>query len=225
MHQHKGTHPPKRRPIQPKQPFFTVFHPMGLHFGGHTPSRRGLAASTRGNYAIQGSDTPATRRQRASHGAKPPLLPVWRAPEGPEGTGGIGGPGCGARGRWRSLAGLRDDTPISDPAPLVWRAPEGLVGLAAVPVGGGGAWPGFETTRRAKLAARTASGRAAAHGAARPARAHKRPEHPWGSKQTSSTQQRARSAAAPRAPHSRVSVAHRLSWMLRPGTASISSRV
>ena len=31
-------------------------------------------------------------------------------------------------------------------------------------VGGGGAWPGFETTRRAKLAARTASGRAAAHG-------------------------------------------------------------
>ena len=36
--------------------------------------------------------------------------------------------------------------------------------VAAVPVGGGGAWPGFETTRRAKLAARTASGRAAAHG-------------------------------------------------------------
>ena len=40
-------------------------------------------------------------------------------------------------------------------------------GLAAVPVGGGGAWPGFETTRRAKLAARTVSGWAAAHGAAR----------------------------------------------------------
>ena len=43
----------------------------------------------------------------------------------------------------------------------MWRAPEGS---AAVPVGGGGAWPGFEATRRAKLAARTASGRAAAHG-------------------------------------------------------------
>ena len=28
---------------------------------------------------------------------------------------------------------------------------------------GGGAWPGFETTRRAKLAARTARGRAATH--------------------------------------------------------------
>ena len=36
-------------------------------------------------------------------------------------------------------------------------------GLVAVPVGGGGAWPGFEATRRAELAARTASGRAAAH--------------------------------------------------------------
>ena len=40
-------------------------------------------------------------------------------------------------------------------------------GLAAVPVGGGRAWPGFETTRRAKLAARTARGRAAAHRHAR----------------------------------------------------------
>ena len=41
-----------------------------------------------------------------------------------------------------------------------------VAGLAAVPVGGGGAWPGFEATRRAKLAARTASGRAglAPHG-------------------------------------------------------------
>ena len=39
-----------------------------------------------------------------------------------------------------------------------------LRGLAAVPVGGGGAWPGFEATRRAKLAARTTRGRAAAHG-------------------------------------------------------------
>ena len=40
----------------------------------------------------------------------------------------------------------------------------GMEGQAAVPVGGGGDWPGFEATRRAKLAARTARGRAAAHG-------------------------------------------------------------
>ena len=28
-----------------------------------------------------------------------------------EGAGGSGGPGCGGRGRWRGLAGLRDDAP------------------------------------------------------------------------------------------------------------------
>ena len=47
------------------------------------------------------------------------------------------GPGRGAGGRWR--------------------------GQAAAPVGGGRAWPDNESTRRAKLAARTVSGRAAAH--------------------------------------------------------------
>ena len=36
-------------------------------------------------------------------------------------------------------------------------------GVAAVPVGGGRAWPDNESTRRAKLAARTTRGRAAAH--------------------------------------------------------------
>ena len=30
----------------------------------------------------------------------------------------------------------------------MWSAPEGPEGLAAVPVGGGGAWPGFETMHR-----------------------------------------------------------------------------
>ena len=59
--------------------------------------------------------------------------------------------------------------------------------LALVPGGGGRAWPGFETTRRAKLAARTASGRAAA------------PRHQHADKQenTSSTdgERSARSAA------------------------------
>ena len=45
----------------------------------------------------------------------------------------------------------------------VWRALEYPVGLTAVPVGGGRARAGLESTRRAKLAARTARGRAAAH--------------------------------------------------------------
>ena len=64
-------------------------------------------------------------------------------------------------GRRRGLAGH-----ISDTAPKRRRyggCRRAQERLAAVPVGGGGAWPGFETTRRAKLAARTARGRAAAH--------------------------------------------------------------
>ena len=58
----------------------------------------------------------------------------------------------------------QDSAPCHDQAQQVWRASEGLEGLAAVPEGGGGAWPDNESTRRAKLAARTVSGRAAAHG-------------------------------------------------------------
>ena len=106
----------------------------------------------------------------------------------------------------------------SDPAPLVWKAPEGPRGQAAVPVGGGGAWPGFETTRRAKLAARTTRGRAAAHGHnqqpgptgrasarnTRGATSKVRTEHTRHTRHypehSGRTQQRARSAAAPRAP-------------------------
>ena len=66
-----------------------------------------------------------------------------------EGLEGTGGPGCGAGGRRRGLAGPRDDAPShtsAHQAPPVWRAPEGS---AAVPVGGGGTRPGFETTRQA----------------------------------------------------------------------------
>ena len=51
-----------------------------------------------------------------------------------------------------SAAGLRDDGPSNTSAhqsPQVWRAPEGPEGQPAAPVGGGGAWPGFEPTRRA----------------------------------------------------------------------------
>ena len=86
---------------------------------------------------------------------------------GVKGAGGSGGPGCGAHGRRLCLAWLRDTScrrcggrriawprcrwvaagPVqATQAPPVWRPPEGLVGLAAVLGGGGGAWPGFETT-------------------------------------------------------------------------------
>ena len=65
------------------------------------------------------------------------------------------GPGLGAD-RWRR--GTAGHTPAHK-VPPVWREPEGpegtarpasALGLATVPVGGGGVWPGFETTRRAE---------------------------------------------------------------------------
>ncbi len=123
---------------------------------------------------------------------------VTTNPTGVEDTGGIGGSGCGARGRRQGLAGLRDDAP----------------------------------SRR--LAARTASGRAAAHGHAQQPGTpvgHAQQPGPTGTQAARNSRRGtretagARSAAAPRAPHSRAAVAYRLSWMLRPGTASISSRV
>ena len=80
-----------------------------------------------------------------------------RCARGPrQGPRAVAGPGRASR--------RRAEPHVSDQALPVWRAPEGPEGQAAVPVGGGGAWPGFEATRRAKLAARTARGRAAAHG-------------------------------------------------------------
>ena len=54
---------------------------------------------------------------------------------GVEGAGGSGGPGCGARGRWRGLAGLRADAfshTSATQAPPVWRAPEGPEGTGGL---------------------------------------------------------------------------------------------
>ena len=71
-----------------------------------------------------------------------------REPAGVEGAGVSGGPGRGAGGRRQGQGGPRDDAPhlSAHQAPLLWRVPEYPEGLAAVPVGGGGAWPGFGTT-------------------------------------------------------------------------------
>ena len=54
----------------------------------------------------------------------------------------VAGPGRASR--------RRTEPENSDQAPLVWRAPKGPEDLAAVPVGGGGAWPDRETTRQAR---------------------------------------------------------------------------
>ena len=107
-------------------------------------------------------------------GMTPPRAVISPPPKGVcttsmEGTARPAGPGCGTRGLrcpWAAAGPGRASRRRTQPhtatqAPPVWRVPEGQ---AAGPVGGGGAWPGFEATRRAKLAARTARGRAAAHG-------------------------------------------------------------
>ena len=131
----------------------------------------------------------------------------------------VAGPGRASR--------RRAEPDNSDQAPLVWRAPEGPEGQAAVPVGGGGAWPGFETTRRAEGSrrGRLAGGPPPMGTPSSPARqGTQAPGTPVGlqaTRQHTARGPKRRSASGP----SRVSVAHRLSWMLRPGTASISSRV
>ena len=120
-----------------------------------------------GTGAIRWGDISFRIRQRPP--TKPPIL-TRRAthqrpgPIGMEGAGGTGGPGCGARGRWQGLAGLRDDAPsnISDLAPLVWRAPEGPEGTGGLR----GAAP--NAVRSPSLAG---------------GRAFRRPQHPWGHKQ------------------------------------------
>ena len=90
--------------------------------------------------------------ETAHHHTAPQAPLVWRAPEGPEGTGGLRG-AAPNEVRPPSLAGGR-----------AIRRPEHPWDHKARPIGGRrgacGAWPGFEPTRRAKLAARTASGRA-----------------------------------------------------------------
>ena len=97
--------------------------------------------------------------------------PGWASPSdtsaaGLEGTGVPEGTCRGTGGRRRGLAGLRADTPISNPAPLVWRAPEGPEGTGGLR----GAAP--NEVRPPSLAG---------------GRALRCPEHPWGRKQRRNT--------------------------------------
>ena len=72
--------------------------------------------------------------------------------------------------------------------------PEGPEGLAAVPVGGGGAWPGFEATRRAE-----GSWRGRRAGGPPPTGAHSSQEHPWGTRSSPEHPWGTHSSLAPRA--------------------------
>ena len=121
----------------------------------------------------------ASRRRAQPHVSRPGIAGV-------EDAGGTGGHGCGAVGGGRACPGIKMTLGADQYARPHWceGRRRGLAGhisdtapkrrrcggcrraqerLAAVPVAGGGAWPGFAATRRAKLAAQTARGRAAAH--------------------------------------------------------------
>ena len=97
-------------------------------------------------------------------GAWPGFKPTHRAdeqrpgPTGVEGTGGAGGPGCGARGRWRGLAGLRDDAPSeargadgerAGSSPVEWcnRFVSFGLGYALSWSGGSSCWVGWGVSR------------------------------------------------------------------------------
>ena len=114
--------------------------------------------------------------------------PVWRAPEGPEGTGGLRGAAtnevrspslAGGRARRRPEHQRGYKQQAREPRPRCrWAVagPGRATHRAPRPIGGRreacGAWPDNEPTRRAKLAARTASGRAGRAGG----QAARRPE-------------------------------------------------
>ena len=89
-----------------------------------------------------------------------PEPPIWKPLQN------LRGPTTMPVGGKLSLTGLRDDTPnhIGHHGAAGAEGAGGTGSPAAVPVGGGRARAGIMATRRAKLAARTARGRAAAHG-------------------------------------------------------------
>ncbi len=127
--------------IQPKWPILGVSALQVCSLATTPPRVAAFPPSNGGNCTTRGSDTSATLPLRASYSAKPPPPPVWRAPEGRRDRR------AWLRCPWAVAETNRQHT-NDKPRPIGGRR------------GACGAWPGFEPTRRAKLAARTASGRA-----------------------------------------------------------------
>ena len=124
----------------------------GLGSGGR---RQGLA----GLRDDAPSERSATKRRRC--GGRRRACGAW-----PRCRWAAAGPGRASRRRAKRT--------ISNQASAVWRPPQGLRGLAAVPEGGGRAWPSFETTRQANDQQPSAVGMEAAAGPAGPGRASRR---------------------------------------------------
>ena len=178
-------HAPKTQTTSPKTPQIHAFSPKWSAFwaipcpapvdwrGWKAPEGpEGLAAVPVGG----GGDWPdreTTRQARPQYtrphwcGGRRRVRRTW-----PRCPWAVAGPGQASR--------RRTEPENSDQAPLVWRAPEGS---AAVPVGGGGAWPGFEIDHSEPQARVWRSrGRAAAHGRIKQpglTKHTRRPKHPW----------------------------------------------
>ena len=108
-------------------------HSQRRRCGGRRRDRR---ARLRHPWAAAGPGRTTSRRTQPHASDTAP--PTWRAPEGAR------GPGCGARGRWRSLAGQRADAPSHTQATQHRRRGgrrRAQEGLAAAAVGSGGSRP------------------------------------------------------------------------------------
>ena len=116
--------------------------------GGQAARRPKRAGRPRGGRrSVGATNNKQEDRRPPAHTAERPKIPARQAKP----HWGSREPGCGARGRWRGPAGLRADAPSYTTAPQPhWCGgrPRDR-GQAAVPVGGGWAWPGFEPTRQA----------------------------------------------------------------------------
>ena len=135
------THAPKTQTTSPKTPQIHPFSPKWSALWAHpSPAppiwrqQQGLRGLPQCPWAAAGPGrTSETTHRSASFTTTPQ---VWRAPEGPEGLAGLRG-AAPNEVRSPSLAGGR-----------TLRRPEHQRGLAALPVGGGRAWPDNETTHR-----------------------------------------------------------------------------
>ena len=219
-------------------PFSAFFTEVVCVLGAAPPQAATSEPQNGGNDAIQSSDTPATRRQRASHGAKPPLPPQSEATPWFAGRGltAYGSHALQTSSNWRilkrpSTASVTNVVNLSQKTSIFNEKGVGLTTFVtkhkqARPIGGhreaygarlrcrwaaagpgrgsrrrtstrqhtGPHWcggrrrdrrarAGFESTRLAKLAARTARGRAAAHEHTKqpgPTKHTRRPEHQRG---------------------------------------------
>ena len=150
---------PEQQPLKPPSPLrpinapkTAISHPQRRRrFQSHTRTSgqrrwRFHARDLRCPRAMAGPGRSSIRRTEPHISVQAP--PVWRAPEGPEGTGGLRDrPLRAFRLACGDLAGGRARRRPEHQRSRKQQAQSRIPAAAAV--GGGGAWPGFETTRRA----------------------------------------------------------------------------